>query len=157
MSTENLEIKYLSENPQFTETVSDWIYNEFMKDVRHDLTIEDLTAQIKVCHKETLPVRLVALQNGQCVGTVSLVENDLKCRDYTPWLAALIVRGDLRGSGIGQQLVSFVQGLARQMGYRELYLRTEHASAYYKKLGWQYVETCEDLYDLKPDVFKVTL
>ena len=93
------------------------------------------------------------MRNGQCVGTVSLVENDLKCRSITPWLAALIVRGDVRCCGIGQQLIGCVQELARQMGYSERYLRTEHASGYDRKRGWQYVETCEDLYSQKPDVF----
>ena len=144
MITEHLEIKYLSENPQFVKTVSDWIYNEFIKDVRDDLPLTELTARISGCGKDALPIRLIALLGGQCVGTVSIVENDLKCRDYTPWLAALIVDKDYRGHGIGKRLISHVQTLARQMGYKELYLRTEHASGYYKKLGWQFVEKCVD-------------
>ncbi len=157
MNTKNLEINYLSENPQFASTVSGWIYDAFIKDIRDDLSLEDLTVRIKACHKETLPVRLVAVLNGQCVGTVSLVENDLACREYTPWLAALIVDKYFRGRGIGRQLISFVQELARQIGYKELYLRTEHASGYYRKLGWRFVEKCADLYHLEPDVFKYTL
>ncbi len=157
MTTENLEIKYLSENPQFAETISDWIYNAFIKDVRDDLTQEDITAHIKVCGRVALPIRLVAVLDGQCVGTISLVENDLKCRAYTPWLAALIVDQAARDQGIGRQLIAYVQELSRQMGYQVLYLRTEHAGAYYQKLGWQYVETCNDQFGLKPDVYQFIL
>lgn len=157
MLTENLEINDLSEQPQFADVVSGWIFNEFIKDVRDDLPFEKLAAHIRDCGKETLPIRLIAVLDGKCVGTVSIVENDLKCRAYTPWLAALVVDKELRGAGIGKALIAYAQKLARQMGYKELFLRTEHASGYYKKLGWQFVEKCADQYNLVPEVFKCVL
>jgi predicted N-acetyltransferase YhbS len=112
---------------------------------------------MKACGKTELPIRLVAVIGGECVGTVALVENDLRCRPYTPWLASLIVAPAHRGQKIGEGLVESVKALAKDKGYRELYLRTEHASGYYVKLGWEFVETCEDDYGLKPDVFKIGL
>jgi predicted N-acetyltransferase YhbS len=157
VNIERLEIKYLCENLNHANIVSSWIYNEFIKDIRDDLTVKEISSRIIKCGKDALPIRLVAVLDGRCVGTVSLVENDLKCRAYTPWLAALIVDKNFRGKGIGKRLISFVQEIARQMGYKELYLRTEHASEYYKKLGWQFVETCADSYGLEPDVFKCVL
>jgi predicted N-acetyltransferase YhbS len=151
-----LEICYLNEHISFAETVSSWIYEEFIKDIRDDLNLEGITARIKTCGKDTLPVRLVAVLDGKCIGTVSIVQNDLKCRDYTPWLAALVVDKSYRGSGIGRRLVSFAKEKAAELGYSELYLRTEHAGDYYRKLGWQFVEKSFDDFNLEPEVFKIT-
>ncbi len=157
MDNARLEIKYLCDNLHFAEIVSAWIYNEFIKDVRDDLTLSGITANIKKCNKDTFPVRLVAIVDGKCAGTVSIVENDLKCRNYVPWLAALYVDKEYRCSGIAKALISFAQDIAGRLGYNELYLRTEHASGYYKKLGWQFVEKCTDDFGLEPEVFKYTL
>lgn len=157
MDADQLEIKYLCENMRYAGTVASWIYDEFIKDVRDDLTPGNIEAHISICYKDILPIRLIATFGGQCAGTVSLVENDLKCRDYTPWLAALYVDKDHRNKGIAKALISSTQDIAKRLGYNELYLRTEHASEYYRKLGWKFVERCSDDYGLKPDVFKYTL
>ena len=137
----------------FADTIARWVYDEFIAGIKDDLSYEDILAAIKKCHKSVLPIRLIALADDQCVGTVSLVLNDLKCRAYSPWLAALYVDKRYRNQGIGERLVSAVIAVAQKLGHDRLYLRTEHASDYYRKLGWAFVETCEDDYDLKPDVF----
>jgi GNAT superfamily N-acetyltransferase len=157
MDADQFEIKYLSEDLRYVQTAAAWIYDEFIKDVRDDLTIGDITANIGKCNKDALPVRLAAVIGGKCVGTVSIVENDLKCRDYTPWLAALYVDKAHRNKGIAKALISSAQEAAWRLGYKEMYLRTEHASGYYRKLGWQFVERCADGHGLEPDVFKITL
>lgn len=154
---DELQIRYLCDNLHFADIVSSWIYNEFIKGVRDDLTLDDITARISKCNKDTLPIRFVAVLDGKCVGTVSLVKNDLKCRNYTPWLAALYVDQDYRGHGIAKKLISFAQNTAKRLKYKKLYLRTEHASGYYKKLGWQFVEKCSDDFGLEPEVFKYIL
>jgi len=112
---------------------------------------------VKSCHKKELPIRLIAKLDNKCVGTTAIVGNDLKCRDYTPWLAALYVDEQYRGIKIGEQLIARVKAIVKELGYNEVYLRTEHTSKYYRKLGWQFIESCEDEFGLKPDVFKFML
>jgi len=92
--------------------------------------------------------------DGKCAGTVSLVSNDLKCRNYTPWLAGLYVDKAFRNQKIGRTMIDRIKIISAELGYKELFLRTEHAGNYYRKLGWEYIETCDDDYNLKPDVFK---
>jgi N-acetylglutamate synthase-like GNAT family acetyltransferase len=92
----------------------------------------------------------------KCVGTIAIVQNDLKCRDYTPWLASLYVDKPFRNNKIGEQLIDKIKNVAAEgLGYSELYLRTEHAGDYYRRLGWQFVESCVDEYGVNTDVFRI--
>ena len=152
-----MKIEYLCDHINFADTVAKWIFDEFINGIKVDRTYADVLSSMKNCHKLELPVRLVALIDEKCVGTVSLVFNDLKCRNYSPWLAALYVDKDFRKQKIGERLIERVKTIAADLGYRELFLRTEHASGYYRKLNWEFVENCDDEYNLKPDVFKCRL
>ena len=71
----------------------------------------------------TLPVTLVArrARDGQVVGTVSLVKEDMVGRDEElgPWLAALFVPPEARGSGAGTLLVNAAAALARRMAKQQ--------------------------------------
>ena len=152
-----MEIAYLADHMIFADDVATWIYTAFIKDVRPGVSYEQVLSKVKACHKSQLPICLIAMVDGKCVGTVSIVQNDLQCRGYTPWLAALYVDQAFRDNKIGEQLVARVKDIVKDLGYREIYLRTEHASDYYRKLGWEFIETCEDQFNLKPNVFKITL
>ena len=152
-----MKIEYLCNHINYAEIVARWIYDEFINGIRDGFSYEDILNSRKNCHEEKLPIILIALIGDRCVGTVSVVVNDLKCRDYTPWLAALYVDKQFRNQGIGRQLTDSAKKVATQLGYKELFLRTEHAADYYKKLGWTFVESCHDNFNLKPDVFKCAL
>ena len=153
----NLVIESFARHSQFAETIAGWIFNEFIRGIKHGTTYEMVLEKVRGSREDALPMRFVALSEGKCVGTVYLCANDLKCRSYTPWLAALYVDPAQRGKGVGQALIAHIKRQAKALGYKELYLRTEHASGYYKKLGWEWVEKCDDDYGLKPDVFRVKL
>ena len=152
-----MEIRYLSDNLIYIDTITQWLYDEFVKNIRHGVSYEQIFNKYKVCYKKSLPVRLIAVIDEVCVGTVSLTENDLKCRDYSPWLAALYVDKAYQGNKIAEYLIERVKDITRDSNYNELFLRTEHASEYYKKRGWEFVEACVDEYNLNTEVFKYTL
>ena len=152
-----MKIEYLVDNIIFAENVAGWIYDEFINGIRHGISYEQLLSSVKNCHKAELPIRLIAKEDNKCVGTVSIVQNDLKCRDYTPWLAALYVEKAYRRNKVGEQLVERTKSIVKELGYNELFLRTENTSNYYRKLEWRFIESCEDEFGLKPDVFKFLL
>ena len=152
-----MEIVYLSDNMNFAETVAQWVFKEFISGIRAGVTYEQVLSAVKNCHKSQMTIRIIALVDGKCVGTAALFKNDLKGRDYTPWLAALYVDAPYRNQKIGRQLIEKIKEIAKSLDYNELFLRTEHASDYYRKLGWQFVESCKDEYGLTPDVFKISL
>ena len=145
----------LKDSSKRRETIANWIYNEFIHNIRSGITYEDIYNRFTGFRPDRLPIRYVALnlENGACVGTVSLVQNDLKCRDYGPWLSSLVVHQAYRNQGIGKQLIERVKDQAWSLTYEKLYLRTETAGGYYRKLGWLFLEQCVDEFGLEPEVF----
>ena len=152
-----MEIEYLRDHMEHAETVAKWCYDEFINGIKTDVSYEDVLGSVNKCGRTELPVRFIALIDGRCAGTIAIYSNDLRCRDYTPWLAALYVGKEYRNRGIGGRLIEKVKEAAAELGYRELYLRTEHAGNYYRKLGWTFIEECDDDYELRPEVFKFKL
>ena len=152
-----MELKNLCDYPQYSETIARWIYDEFIDGIKARITYDMVLSSFKKRKKDSLPLTIVALENKECLGTVSLVENDLKLRDYTPWLAALYVAEEHRKRGIGQVLVKKSISLANELGYNELFLRTEYAADYYKKLNWAFVEELVDEFGIHTKVFKKKL
>ncbi|WP_214483130.1 GNAT family N-acetyltransferase [Bacillus sp. SM2101] len=86
---------------------------------------------------------------------MSIFENDLKTQNiYKPWLASLYTKPEYRGKGIGQIMIKTTLNVVRDLGYKELYLRTENASHYYRNGGWRYANTATNDKNEKVDIFK---
>ena len=57
-------------------------------------------------------------------------------RQYKPWIAAFIFREDLRGSGIGSQVLKLAEEKAIEYGITKIYLWTEGQREFYGKRGY---------------------
>jgi GNAT superfamily N-acetyltransferase len=152
-----MQIEYLCDNKQYVDIVVKWIYNEFIDGIRYGISYEKVEESFRNRKKESLPITVVAIENKVCIGVASLVVNDLKVKEYAPWLAGLYVDKEYRNKGIGKVLVEEIQSIASRLGYDILYLRTEHASEYYKNLGWEFVERLIDEFGLETNIFKKAL
>jgi N-acetylglutamate synthase-like GNAT family acetyltransferase len=92
-------------------------------------------------HDKTIPMAFVAVEDGQFVGIFSLVMHDMETHPHlSPWLAGLVVHPDKRKQGIGAQLVAKAEAVAKELGYKRLYLFTVDKAAWYGKLGWKVIE-----------------
>jgi predicted N-acetyltransferase YhbS len=89
-------------------------------------------------HRDQLPICLVALDAaGDVTGTVALrVESIVSHRHLTPWLAALLVAPEHRRRGIGSALVAAIEGEARRLGHKRLYVGTDE-SRFVERRGWR--------------------
>ena len=58
---------------------------------------------------------------------------------------------------MGQQLITYLISHLKALNYSELYLKTENASEYYKKLGWKLVESVNNQDADTVDIFKYEL
>jgi N-acetylglutamate synthase-like GNAT family acetyltransferase len=133
----NAEIIYLAERPGIINTIARWLYDEFyylIPGKSIDYVIESLQGRLNY---DKVPLSIVALNNNEILGTVSLKIDDMDiCENLTPWLASLFVNKVYRDNGIGTLLVKSIQEIARHLGYEELFLYTPGASEFYRRIGW---------------------
>jgi predicted N-acetyltransferase YhbS len=131
-----LQINHLFKHPQLIESVAQMIYDEFWRDVTDGMSQDDLAAHLRSATNENrIPLCLIALQDEALVGTVNLIENDDAARSHLrPWLAAMVVREDQRGSGIGTKLVNALITEARRMHIPALYFGTD-GPGFYERIG----------------------
>jgi putative acetyltransferase len=131
----NCQIAHLYEHPAHVDRVARWIYAEFWAD-KEVHTPESLARYLRnAVWPEAIPLSLLALIDGEPVGTVNLIENDDDQRTHLrPWLAALVVIPGYRGRGIGSQLVRELAGHAASLGYSSVYLGTDNPG-FYARLG----------------------
>ncbi|SFS77500.1 GNAT family N-acetyltransferase [Paenibacillus sp. BC26] len=89
-----------------------------------------------------LPLALVAIEDSLPVGSVSLIENELYSHSHlSPWVATLFVSSHYRGKGIGLRLMQEIELVAsKSLGFKRLFLYTDSAAEYYRKINWQVVE-----------------
>lgn len=88
-----------------------------------------------------VPAILVALVDGRIAGTVALRARSVETHEHLgPWVTGLWVAPDLRGLGLGRDLMHAITKEAAARGYREIYAVTNTARGLFEKLGWNRVE-----------------
>lgn len=149
-----MKVDFLTNNPDKINDVAEMIYQEFVLKAGGKMPYDAVVKHFANAEASTFPTTLIAIAGGECLGTVSIVENDLKLRkDLTPWLASLYTKPKYRGRGVAKALIDKALEVTRGLGYTKLYLRTEDASDYYRKRGWTHLETISDERHDHIDVF----
>lgn len=131
-----VHIQPLLDHPQHLPFIARLVYREFWADVPDGLS-EDYLARAfggrlepAVVHKS-----LVALQDGQPLGCVHLIDHDdSTLTELTPWLAAMVVVPERRGQGIGSALVRALLDEARARGIERVWLGSD-GPGFYERLG----------------------
>lgn len=153
-----MHIDYLCNHPEYINTVANWIYSEFVVKSKGIISFDEVVEYWKKTQLKSFPITLIALIDSECVGTVSIFENDLKTQtSLTPWLASLYINPFFRGRGIAKELIGKVQQIVKELGFKELYLRTEYTSEYYRMLGWKFVYRTHDEKNQETEVFKMLI
>jgi GNAT superfamily N-acetyltransferase len=100
----------------------------------------------------------LAKRGEELVGTIALVDfDDLEeFRHLTPWIAAFIVNPELRGTGIGTQILCMIEEKAVILGIGALHLWTEDQSEFYCKRDYQ-ILTSSRLGNLDINVMRKSL
>lgn len=151
-----MNIELLAENPEYVNCVCSWIYNEFVAVNNPGYAFDKLLGFFGDTHKDKFPITYIALEEGICTGTVSIFENDLKNQNkLTPWLASLYVCPEYRKLKIAEKLIGAVVDKVKELGFDELYLRTEHAAGYYLKRGWEFVYKTLDTNNQETEVYRL--
>lgn len=71
------------------------------------------------------------------------MENLKKYPHIFPWLSDVMIFGQFRGKGYGRILLNFAEQVLKQYGYNKVYVWTDQAPDFYKKLGFKYKQEVE--------------
>lgn len=85
----------------------------------------------------------LAVSGGEVVATIGIVDFDEleEFRELKPWIAAFIVNPELRGQGVGGQVLDLLEDKARSLGIKVLHLWTEDQADFYRKRGFHQIAT----------------
>ena len=92
--------------------------------------------------KDRVPFTVVAFASDQPVGSCCVIENDCVHRpQYTPWVAAVYVKPELRGQGVASALLQEAAIIAARVPVQGLYIDCHVKTApVYEKSGWKILE-----------------
>lgn len=134
-------LKQLSECPEHLETVGRWIYEEWWSK-RCDSP--EVVRNWLRTHTEpdAVPYSVIALADGEPVGSCCVIENDCIYRpEYAPWVAAVYVRPDFRRRGIASMILHEAAAIAARARIKGLFIDCLAVTAsVYEKNGWRIYE-----------------
>ena len=138
-----MQIRHLADYPDAIPQISRWLYDEFGRFNPGASVERGISGLQERLHRNRVPLTLVAVNDEQLVGTVSLVDCDMDIRpDFGPWLADLYVAPEQRRRGIGVLLMDALANEAKRRGIDSLFLFTASSEFFYAKRGWQKIESC---------------
>lgn len=139
-SASEVTIVSLSDAPDHFWPVAQWLYDQWW--ALPSSTINVVSDQLKEhLAGQPLPSTLVAVVDGQPVGSISLHEYAIAERpDLTPCLAALYVRPEQRQHGIASRLLDAAETRLRDLGATRFYFTVPEHGDFFAKRGWQVLE-----------------
>lgn len=91
-----------------------------------------------------VPQWYVVIDKDKIIGGFGLIDNDFhKRKDLTPNVCAVFVEEEYRNCGVAKSMLDFACKEARDMGYSNLYLITDHEQ-FYEKCGWDFLCMVEE-------------
>jgi GNAT superfamily N-acetyltransferase len=136
-----MKIAYLADHQNFIPTLSRWLLEEspdFFKDKTWEDVAELFYARL---NRGRVPLALVAYEDDEPLGTVSLLEESITTHKHlTPWLAGLHVATEWRHKGIATELINALIEEARAMNIATIYVGISRAEDFYSRRGWQIVD-----------------
>ncbi len=158
---ENLKIELLDDHPDALPMLKDLFESEWEPYYGAEGPADAETDLKNSANRTKLPIALVALVDGNVCGTAALkMESVTSYPDYFPWLAGLLVAPEYRRQGIGEQLIAKIEKLAKQLGYKEIFVGTGEKSGMSEitldKRDWKFIDK-SDYFVSEASIYKKKL
>ena len=87
----------------------------------------------------------LAIRENQVVAAIALCDfDDLEeFRHFKPWIAAFIVDPNLRGSGVGSEILKLMEKKVSAFGIKNIYLWSENQDSFYANRGYKSIDRLE--------------
>lgn len=137
-----IAIRPLADHADAIPEIARWFFAEW-RAIYGEETLASVQQRITTwATRGRLPTALVAVSDGQVIGTVALKVRELEF-PYSPWLAGLFVIPSFRHRGVDARLVRAAEREATSLGVTRLYLYTPASQGFYERLGWSLIEQCQ--------------
>ena len=140
-----LSFRRFRDHPEAAEVVAGWWFEQWGHEDPTG-TFASTLAVLRAGEGKLLPVTVLAYLNDDLVGAAQLKAHELHAQvpALTPWLGNVFVAPEQRGAEIAAGLVAEIETLAREAGFRRLYLQTQALDGgLYARVGWQAVRRLE--------------
>ncbi len=140
-----LEVELLADHPKAISCLSEWFEREW-EPYYGSGGAGDASADLRdSCNREKLPIAMVAIMDGEVVGTAALKSESVSTHKHlSPWLAALLVLPEFRRHGIAERLIAAIEVKAQELGFQSIFVGTGEGSgtpeSALRKRGWEFVE-----------------
>lgn len=125
----------LNEHPELMEETASWFSSKW----GIPAVVYKESIRTGIIAKESIPQWYVVLdKNEAIVGGVGVIENDFHDRpDLAPNLCALYVEPEHRNQGLAKWILEQTRKEMHQLGFKQLYLITDHTS-FYERYDWSF-------------------
>ena len=134
----SIRIEYLADQEFHLPQVAQWQHAQFGY-LNPAGTLEQRSGGLRdALHRDRIPMALIAVsEDGQLVGSASILVATLTHQHLTPWLSSVFVPPEMRGRSIASALSLRAAGAAARLGFKMLYLSTPHNESLDARLGWK--------------------
>jgi GNAT superfamily N-acetyltransferase len=152
--SQNISLHPISEFPELANTPLNWSL-DLWGEGKAEFSADDwLTFYDKAVHGNydswdpdgfDQDLIFLAIREKQVVGAIALCDfDDLEeFRHFKPWIAAFIVDPNLRGSGLGSQILKLMEKKVSAFGIENIYLWSENQDSFYANRGYKAIEKLE--------------
>ncbi len=136
-----IKTAYLADHQEVIPILSQWFLAQWAEYFA-GRTLADIGQDFHAEAKRSgLPIRLVAFNDGELAGTITLREQATwTLPEYHPGLGGLLVAEKFRNQGIGTELVRAGMKVALEQGYERVYATTVNAAGILERLGWELIQ-----------------
>ena len=136
-----ITIGFLADYLDTIPTLAKWFRHQW-PDYHADMSQAEMEQDfLEDASRDRLPIRLVAFDSNELVGTIILREQKDALPEFQPELGGLYVVESHRGHGIATELVRAGMKLALEQGYETVFATTVLAAGILERLGWECVKT----------------
>ena len=96
---------------------------------------------------------VVLVDNENVVSFATYAKRDcVKDDTMFPWIGFVYTNEDYRGKRYSQKVINYILDNAKNDGYSNIYLATDHIG-FYEKYGFSYLETRIDIYEEESRIY----
>jgi len=110
-----------------------------------------------ISSKNPLPQWYLLVEDNEIIGCAGLITNDFISRmDLYPWICAIFIEEKNRGNSYSSLLIDKAKHDAKNAGFENLYLSTDHIGLY-EKYGFEYIGQGYHPWDEESRIYELKL